>query len=73
MEGDARRYRGLEIPMGDSQFAAYDRLDIKNAKYLIVADSDYLFTPRSLFWPDVIFLIAPSPDCRIRDRHWAWR
>ena len=62
VEGDDRRYRGLEIPMGDSLFAAYDPLDIKNAKYLIVASSDYLYTPRSLFWPDVIFLTAPTPD-----------
>ena len=49
VEGDDRRYRGLKIPMGDSLFAAYDPLDIKNAKYLIVASSDYLYTPRSLF------------------------
>ena len=34
VEGDDRRYRGLKIPMGDSLFAAYDPLDIKNAKYL---------------------------------------
>ena len=64
MEGDDRRYRGLEIPMGDSLFAAYDPLDIKNAKYLKVASSDYLYTPRSLLWPDVIFLTAPTLDWR---------
>ena len=46
--------------MGDSLFAAYDPLDIKNAKYLIVTSSDYPYTPRSLFWPDVIFLTAPK-------------
>ena len=34
----------------------------KAAKYLIVASSDYLYTPRSLFWPDVIFLTAPKLD-----------
>ena len=48
--------------MGDSLFAAYDPLDIKEAKYLIVASSDYLYTSRSLFWPDVIFLKAPKLD-----------
>ena len=48
--------------MGDILFAAYDPLDIKAAKYLIVASSDYLYTPRSLFWPDVIFLTAPKLD-----------
>ena len=45
VEGDDRRHQGLEISMGDSIFAAYDPLDIKNAKYLIVASSDYLYTP----------------------------
>ena len=37
-------------------------MDIKAAKYLIVASSDYLYTPRSLFWPDVIFLTVPKLD-----------
>ena len=46
VEGDDRRYRGLEVPMGDSLFAEYDSLDIKNAKYRLVASSDYLYTPR---------------------------
>ena len=46
--------------MGDSLFAGSDPLDIKAAKYLIVASSDYLYTPRSIFWPDVIFLKAPK-------------
>ena len=62
VEGDDRRYKGLDTPMGGSLFAAYDPLDIMNAKYLIVASSDYLYTPRSLFWPDVIFLTAPKLD-----------
>ena len=62
MEGDDRRYAGLIAPVGDSLFAAYDPLDMKAAKYLIVASSDYLYTPRSLFWPGVIFLTAPKLD-----------
>ena len=63
MEGNDRRYdRGLKVLVGDSLFAAYDPLDIKAAKYLIVASSDYLYTPRSLFWLDVIFLTAPKLD-----------
>ena len=48
--------------MRDSLFAAYDPLDIKAAKNLIVASSCYLYTPCSLFWPDVIFLTAPKLD-----------
>ena len=31
-------------------------------RILIVASSDYLYKPRSLFWPDVIFLTAPNLD-----------
>ena len=64
VEGDDRRYEGLKAPMGDSLFAAFDPLDIKEAKYLIIASSDYLYTPRSFFWPDVIFLTAPNLDWR---------
>ena len=56
VDGDDKRYGKLKAPIGDGLFAAYDPLDMKAAKYLIVACSDYLYTPRSLFWPDVIFL-----------------
>ena len=62
VEGDDKRYAGLKAPAGDSMFAAYDTLDMKAAKYLIVASSDYLYPPRSLFLPDVIFLTAPKLD-----------
>ena len=61
-EGDDKRYAGLRTPVGDIPFAAFDPLDIKAAKYLIVASSDYLHTLRSLFWPDVVFLTAPKLD-----------
>ena len=62
VDGDDRRYVKLEAPIGDGLFPAYDPLEMKAAKYLIVASSDYLYTPRSLFWPDVIFLTAPKLD-----------
>ena len=62
VDGDDRRYWELKATVGDGLFAAYDPLDMKAAKYLIVASSDYLYTPRSLFWPDVIFLTAPKLD-----------
>ena len=52
----------MMTPVGDSLFAAYDPLDMKAAKYLIVASSGYLYMPRSLFWPEVIFLTAPKLD-----------
>ena len=56
VEGADKRYAGLKAPVGDSLFAAYDPLDMKAAKELIVASSDYLYTPRSLFWPRCDFL-----------------
>ena len=60
VEGDDRRYKGLDTPVGDSLFAAYGFFDIMNAKYLIVASSDYVYKTRSFFWPDVIFLASSS-------------
>ena len=62
VDGDDQRYGKLKAPIGDGLFAAYDPLEMKAAKYLIVASSDYLYTPRSLFWPDVIFFTAPKLD-----------
>ena len=68
MDGYDRKYGELKAPVGDGLFAAYDPLDMKAAKYLIVVSSDYLYTPRSLFWRDVIFFTAPKfgdSDCRL--------
>ena len=62
MEGVERRYAHLESPKGDNLFAAYDPREMKLGRFLIVASSDYLYTPRSLFWPDVIFLTALNFD-----------
>ena len=42
MEVDDKRYAGLKALVGDNLFAAYDPLDMKAAKYLIVASSNYL-------------------------------
>ena len=62
MEGDERRYAHVESPKGDSLFAAYDPQEMKPGKILIVASSNYLYTPRSLFWSDVIFFKGPNLD-----------
>ena len=59
VEGDDKRYAGLKATIGDNLFAAYDPLNMKGT---IVASSDYLYTPHSLFWPDVIFFTAPKLD-----------
>ena len=55
LEGDERSYLRRESPKGDSLFAAYDPQEMKLGKILTVASSDYLYTPRSLFWPVVFF------------------
>ena len=62
VDGDDQRYGKLKAPISEGLFAAIDPLEMKAAKYLIVASSDYLYTPRSLFWPDVIFFTAPKLD-----------
>ena len=62
MEGDDKRQAGLRTAVGDRLFAAYDPLDIKAAKYLTVASSEYLYTPRYLFCSDVFFLTALKLD-----------
>ena len=51
VDGDDRRYGELKAPVGDGLFAAYDPLNMKAAKYLIVASSDYLYTPVLSFGP----------------------
>ena len=62
VEGDDRIFEGLRLSMGDSLFAAFDPLDVKAVKHLIVDSSDYVYTFSSLFWSDVIFLTAPKLD-----------
>ena len=49
-EGDEKRYAHLESPKWDNMFAVYDPLEMKLGKILIVASSDYLYAPRSLFF-----------------------
>ena len=58
-EGDVQRYDGLKaIKKDETIFAAYDKAEMRNAKILIVAYSDFVHTSKSLFWPDVIMLAA---------------
>ena len=62
VEGDERRLTHLESPKGECLFAAYDPQEMKLGRILIVASSEYLYMPRSLFWPYVIFFTAPNLD-----------
>ena len=44
MESNERRCAHLDSLKGDSLFAAYDPVEIKMGKILIVASYDYLYT-----------------------------
>ena len=62
-EGDVRRYGGLKaIKKDETIFAAYDKAEMRKAKVIIVANSEFVHTSKSLFWPDVIMLAAVNLD-----------
>ena len=62
-EGDVQRYGGMKmIRKDDTISAAYDKVEMRKAKILIVANSDFVHTSNSLFWPDVIMLAAVDLD-----------
>ena len=57
-EGDVQRYGGLQaIKKYETIFAAYDKAEMR-----IVANSDFVYDSKSLFWPDVIMLAAVDLD-----------
>ena len=62
-DGDVHRYGGLKAMKKDETiFAAYDKAEMRKAKVMIVANSEFLYTSKSLFWPDVIMLAAVDLD-----------
>ena len=62
-DGDVQRYGGLKsIKKDETIFAAYDKAEMRKAKIMIVANSDFVYTSKSLFWPDVIMLAAVDLD-----------
>ena len=62
-DGDVQRYVGLKaIKKDESIFAAYDKAEMRKAKIMIVANSEFVYTSKSLFWPDVIILAAVDLD-----------
>ena len=64
-EGDVQRYGGMKMIRKDEIFfAAYDKVEIRKAKILIVANSDFVHTSKSLFWPDVIMLAVVDLDLK---------
>ena len=50
------------IRKDETIFAAYDKAEMRKAKTMIVANSDFVHTSKSLFWPDVIILSAVELD-----------
>ena len=64
-EGDVQRYGGLKaIKKDETIFAAYDKAEMRKAKIMIVASSDFVYTSKSLFWPDVVMLAAVDLDLK---------
>ena len=62
-DGDVQRYGGLKaIKKDETIFAAYDKAEMRKAKIMIVAKSEFVYTSKSLFWPDVIMLAAVDLD-----------
>ena len=62
-EGDVQRYGGMKtIKKDETIFAAYDKAEMRKAKIMIVASSEFVHTSKSLFWPDVIMLAAVDLD-----------
>ena len=61
-EGDVESYGGLRFRIDKTIFAAYDKIEMRKAKILVVASSDFVQTSKSLFWPDVIMLAGTDLD-----------
>ena len=64
-EGDVQRYGGMKtIRKQETIVAAHDKAEMRKAKIMIVANSDFVHTSNSLFRPDVIMLAAVDLDLR---------
>ena len=64
-EGDVQRYGGMKtIRKDETIFAAYDKAEMRKAKIMIVANSDFVHTSKSLLWPDVTMLAAVDLDLK---------
>ena len=62
-EGDVPRYGGLKaIKKDETIFAAYDKAEMRKAKIMVVASSDFVYTFKFLFWHDAIMLAAVDLD-----------
>ena len=53
-EEDVERYGELKFRMDETIFATYDKVEMRKAKVIVVASSDFVHTSKPLLWPDVI-------------------
>ena len=59
---DIEIYCGKKFRKDEIIFAAYFKIEKREAKILVVAESDFAYTSKSLFWPDVNLLAAIDVD-----------
>ena len=52
----------MGIKKNETVFAAYDKAEMRKAKVMVVASSDFVYTSKSRFWPDVIMMAAVDLD-----------
>ena len=51
-EGDVQRYGGLKaIKKNETIFAAYNKAEMRKAKIMVVASSNFVYTSKPLFGP----------------------
>ena len=60
--GDVKRYVELKFDVDETIFTANVKAEMRKAKVLVIASSDFLNTSTSLFWPDVIMLAGTDMD-----------
>ena len=60
--GDAERYCELKFRIDETIFAAYDKAEMRKAKILVIARSDFVHTCKPLFWTDVLMLAETDLD-----------
>ena len=61
-EGDVKRYCELKFRTDETIFAVCDKVEMRTAKIIVTASSDFVHTSKSLFWPDVIMLAGTNLD-----------
>ena len=60
--GDDERYSELQFRIGETIFAANEKAEMRKAKILLIASSDFVHASGSLLWPDVITLAGTDLD-----------